>query len=297
MTRLSRRAREALWGYLFISPWLIGFAVFSLGPMVATLYLSFTEYKVLRPPRFIGWRNYVDMFTTDPLYFKSLGVTLSYTAMRVPLWIVAGLALALLINRNIPGIRFFRAAFYLPAIIPLVASAAIWLWMLNPQVGFVNAVSRQLFGAIMPNWLQDTTWALPALVVLGVWQVGHTMMIFLAGLQEIPQHLYEAADIDGASRAQKFLLITLPMLTPTIYFNTVVGIIGAFQVFGAAFILTAGGPANSTLLYILYLYRRGFEFLEMGYASAMAVVLVIIVLALTVLIMRTSDRWVHHDRV
>jgi len=289
--------REAAWGYFFIAPWIIGFLVFSLGPILATIYLSFTRYRIITPPEWIGLRNYVRMFTEDVLYGQSLSVTATYIALRVPSWIVIGLLLAMLINRDVPGIRYFRTALYLPTIIPLAASSVIWLWMLNPQVGFVNAWVRSAFGVVLPNWLNDTTWALPAIVVLGIWQIGQTMMIFLAGLQEVPQQLYEAADIDGASALQKFWHVTVPMMTPVIYFNAVVGVISAFQVFGAAFIMTAGGPANSTLFYILYMYRRGFQFLEMGYASAMSVVLVLIVLALTVLIIRTSDSWVRYERV
>jgi multiple sugar transport system permease protein len=293
----SNAAREAAWGYFFIAPWIIGFLAFSLGPIAATIYLSLTEYRILTAPEWTGIDNFVRMFTSDVLYGKSLGVTAMYIGMRVPSWIVIGLLLAMLINRDIPGIRFFRTALYLPTIIPLAASAIIWMWMLNPQVGFLNAWVRTNFGVILPNWLNDTTWALPAIVLLGIWQIGQTMMIFLAGLQEVPSQLYEAADIDGANGLQKFRHITVPMMTPIIYFNTVVGVISAFQVFGAAFIMTAGGPANSTLFYILYLYRRAFQFLEMGYASAMSVVLVAIVLALTVLIMRTSDSWVQYERV
>lgn len=293
----SNAAREAAWGYFFIAPWIIGFLVFSLGPILAVAYLSLTRYRIITPPELIGLGNYVRMFTQDALYGKSLGVTAMYIGLRVPSWIIIGLLLAILINRNIPGIRWFRTALYLPTIIPLAASAVIWMWMLNPQVGFLNSWVRTNFGIILPNWLNDTTWALPAIVVLGIWQVGQTMMIFLAGLQEVPSQLYEAADIDGASGLQKFWHITVPMMTPIIYFNAVIGVISAFQVFGAAFIMTAGGPANSTLFYILYLYRRAFQFLEMGYASAMSVVLVVIVLALTVLIMRTSDRWVQYERV
>jgi multiple sugar transport system permease protein len=237
------------------------------------------------------------MFTQDTVYFQSISVTATYIALRVPSWIVIGLVLAMLINRDIPGIRWFRTALYLPTIIALAASAVIWLWMLNPQAGFLNAWVRTTFGIILPNWLNDTTWALPAIVVLGIWQIGQTMMIFLAGLQEVPSQLYESADIDGAGPLQRFWHITIPMMTPIIYFNTVVGIISAFQVFGAAFIMTAGGPANSTLFYILYLYRRGFQFLEMGYASAMSLVLVILVLILTIMVIRTSDRWVQYERV
>jgi multiple sugar transport system permease protein len=263
---------------------------------LAIVFLGFTKYTVLQPPQWIGLDNYIEMFTADRLYFTSLYNTAYYIALRVPSWIIIGLALAMLLNRDIRGVTIFRTAFYLPTIIPLVASSIIWLWMLNPQVGLLNSVLRQ-FGVVAPNWLRDPTWAKPAIVALGVWQLGQTMMIFLAGLQEIPQQLYEAAEIDGADRIQQFFAVTLPMMTPTIYFNAVTGVIAAFQVFGPAFIMTGGGPVNSTLFNVLYLYRQGFQFLRMGYASAMAVVLFLLILLLTVIIVRTSDKWVKYERV
>ena len=293
---MTAQRRETLWGLLFISPWLIGFLLFSFFPILSIFYLGFTKYTVLQPPEWIGLDNYIQMFTADRLYFTSLFNTAYYIALRVPSWIIFGLALAILLNRDIRGVTIFRTAFYLPTIIPLVASSVIWLWLLNPQVGLLNNSLRQ-FGIVAPNWLRDPDWAKPAVVALGVWQVGQTMMIFLAGLQEIPQQLYEAAEIDGANKIQQFFAVTLPMMTPTIYFNTVTGVIGAFQVFGPAFIMTGGGPVNSTLFYVLYLYRRGFQFLEMGYASAMAVVLFLLILLLTVVIVRTSDKWVRYERV
>ncbi len=295
--RLSAEAREAIWGYVFISPWIIGFLLFSVGPIAATIYLSFTEYNVVQPPEWVGWDNYVRMFTGDASFMKSLGVTLHYTLVRVPLVIAFGVGLAILINRPSAVMNVFRVVFYFPAIIPLVAASILWLWMLSPQLGFINPFFRDSFGIILPNWLHNQTWALYAIIALGVWQVGHTMMIFLAGLQEIPQELYEAADIDGASTWRKFRSITLPMLTPTIYFNVVILFISSFQVFAAVFVMTHGGPAGSTMVYVMYLYRRGIEFLQMGYASALSVVLVLIILALTILIMKTSNRWVNYDKV
>ena len=293
---MTAARREALWGFFFISPWLIGFLLFSIFPILSVFYLGFTKYTVLQPPQWIGLDNYIEMFTADRLYFTSLYNTAYYIALRVPSWIVVGLFLAILLNRDIRGVTIFRTAFYLPTVIPLVASSVIWLLLLNPQVGLLNSALRQ-FGIVAPNWLRDPTWAKPAIVALGVWQLGQTMMIFLAGLQEIPSQLYEAAEIDGANRIQQFFAVTLPMMTPTIYFNTVTGIIAAFQVFGPAFIMTGGGPVNSTLFNVLYLYRQGFQFLRMGYASAMAVVLFLLVLALTVIIVRTSDKWVRYERV
>jgi multiple sugar transport system permease protein len=202
----------------------------------------------------------------------------------------------MLINAPLRGMTLFRMALYIPSVVPLVAASVLWLWLLNPLHGFVNPFLLETFGYAAPNWLREESTALYAIIALSVWQVGHTMMIFLAGLQEIPKDLYEAADIDGATRVQKLRAVTLPMLTPTIYFNLVIGVIQSFQAFAAVFILTRGGPANETLVYIMYLYRRGVEFLEMGYASAMALVLVGIILALTILIMTTSDKWVNYER-
>jgi multiple sugar transport system permease protein len=283
---LSNTTREALWGYLFVLPWIVGFLLFSAGPILATVYLAMTEYNVVEAPRWVGLRNFDDLFFHDPQYLKALMVTVEYSAVRVPIVIVVGIAFAMLINTSMRGVNLFRLALYLPSIVPLVAASVLWLWLLNPQFGFVNPWLRDGLGVVAPNWLRDERTALYAIVALSVWQVGHTMMIFLASLQEIPKDLYEAAEIDGASLWQKTWRITIPMM----------GIISSFQAFAAVFILTRGGPANSTLVYIMYLYRRGVEFLEMGYASAMALILVGIILALTVLIMKTSDRWVNYDR-
>ena len=283
--RLKSETREAIWGYIFISPWIIGFLMFSAGPIVATFYLSLTSYNVVQSPVWVGLDNYIRLFTSDPAFQKSLGVTLEYTLVRVPLVIAVGIGLAILVNKPSRVMNVFRLIFYFPAIIPLVAASIVWLWMLSPQFGFM-----------LPNWLKNQSWALYAVILLGIWQVGQTMMIFLAGLQEIPLELYEAADIDGASTWRKFRSITLPMLTPTIYFNCIIIFISSFQVFAAVFVLTNGGPANRTMVYVMYLYRRGIEFLQMGYASAMAIILVLIVLALTILIMTTSNKWVNYDR-
>jgi multiple sugar transport system permease protein len=294
--RLTNETREAIWGYVFISPWIIGFLLFSAGPILSAIYLSMTEYNVVQPPHWIGLRNFADLFGSDSQYLDALEATIKYSLIRVPLCIAVGLAFAMLVNAPLRGIAVFRLALYVPAIVPLVAASVLWLWLLNPQFGFINPALRDTFGIIAPNWLKEESTALMAIVMLSVWQVGHTMMIFLAGLQEIPRELYEAAEIDGATATQKALRITLPMVTPTIYFNLVIGIINSFQAFAAVFILTRGGPANETLVYIMYLYRRGIEYLEMGYASAMALILVAIILSLTILIMKTSDRWVNYDR-
>ncbi len=295
--RLNALQREALWGYFFVAPWIIGFILFSLGPIVATIYLSMTNYDVVSSPTWVGLDNFTRMFSRDREYMKAIWVTIEYSIIRVPLCILVALVFAMLINKQMRGMNLFRTALYLPAVVPLVAASVLWLWLLNPQYGFINPMLRDTFGIIAPNWLRDRDFALLAIVMLSVWQIGHTMMIFLAGLQEIPRDLYEAAEMDGASFAQRTRYVTLPMLTPTIYFNLIIGIIYSFQAFSAVFILTRGGPANETLVYIMYLYRRGIEYLEMGYASALSLVLVAIILALTIIIMKTSDRWVNYDRV
>lgn len=294
---MTNRRREALWGLLFVSPWIFGFVIFSAGPMIASLYLSFTEYNVVQAPMWIGWENYERLFTSDRLYIKSLWVTLEYSMVRVPLVIIVGLAFAMLINARLRFMAVFRVSLYLPSVVPLVAASVLWLWFLNPQLGFLNPLIREVTGWSPPNWLRDPDFALYAIIALSVWQVGHTMMIFLAGLQEIPRDLYEAAEIDGCGPVQRLRHVTLPMMTPTIYFNLIIGVIQAFQAFAAVFILTRGGPANETLIYVVYLYRRGVEYIEMGYASAMAAILVLAILALTALIMKTSDKWVTYDRV
>ncbi len=294
---MTNRRREALWGLLFVSPWIFGFVIFSAGPMIASLYLSFTEYNVVQAPMWIGWENYERLFTSDRLYIKSLWVTLEYSMVRVPLVIIVGLTFAMLINARLRFMSVFRVSLYLPSVVPLVAASVLWLWFLNPQLGFLNPLIREVTGWSPPNWLRDPDFALYAIVALSVWQVGHTMMIFLAGLQEIPRDLYEAAEIDGCGPIQRLRHVTLPMMTPTIYFNLIIGVIQSFQAFAAVFILTRGGPANETLIYVVYLYRRGVEYIEMGYASAMAAILVLAILALTALIMKTSDKWVTYDRV
>lgn len=295
--QMKPRTREALWGYLFILPWIIGFIVFSLGPIIATMYLAFTRYNVIQPPKWVGLRNFETLFFKDEQFWQSVLVTVQYTLYRVPAIIAIGLLLALLINQRGRLMALCRLSFFFPSILPLVAASVLWLWLLSPQQGFVGPFFRDSLGIALPNWLHDERWALLAIASLSVWQLGQTMMIFLAGLQEIPGELQEAAQIDGAGPIRRFFAITIPMLTPTIYFNVIVGIIASFQVFAAVLIMTKGGPVNATLVYVMYLYQRGIQFLEMGYASAMALILVLIVLALTFVIMKTSDRWVTYDRI
>ena len=275
-------------GYAFISPWIVGFLVFTLYPFLASFYFSFTRYDIVSPPRWVGIANYRVLFTADPLFWTALGVTFRFAACALPLGIVAGVGLALLLNLNLRGISLFRTIFFLPSIVPIVGTAFIFLWILNPEIGLINGLLRN-FGIVGPAWLQDKAWAPWSLVFMSLWGVGGSMVIYLAGLKDIPTHLYEAAIIDGANPIQRLRHITLPMLTPVIFFNLVMGVIGAVQYF-----MTQGGPEDSTLFYALYLFQRAWRYLDMGYASAMAWILFVVVMVLTGLVFRSQRRWVHY---
>jgi multiple sugar transport system permease protein len=290
---VSPRLKRNLVGYAFISPWLIGFLVFTLAPFVSSIWLSFTQYDIMSPPKWIGAANYQRLFTEDPLFWRAWIVTLKYAAVAIPLGILAGVVLALLLNANIRGISVYRTIFFLPSIVPAVASSVVFIWILNPQIGLVNGILKN-FGIVGPAWLADTKWAFSSLVLMSLWGVGGSMVIYLAGLKDIPLHLYEAATIDGANAWQKLRRITLPMLTPVIFFNLVMGVIGAFQYFTQAFIVTEGGPEDSTLFYALYLFNRAWRYFDMGYASAMAWILFLVIMLCTALLFRTQRRWVHY---
>ena len=287
--------RRDLTGWLFASPIVIGLLVFTVYPFFASLYLSFCDYDIFTPPSWIGWTNYTTLFTQDPLFWKSLKNVLFYTAFAVPLSIGFGVILALLLDANIRGLSVYRTLFFLPSIVPIVASSVLWMWLLNPRIGLVNALLR-LVGVEGPAWLNDPDWSKPSLIIMTIWGVGHFMIIYLAGLKDIPVTLYEAAMVDGASAWQRMRYVTLPMLTPVIFFNLVMGLIGAFQYFTQAFIMTAGGPLDSTLFYALNLFYQAFRYLKMGYASAMAWVLFIIVVAITAVVFKSQGRWVHYGR-
>lgn len=293
MTRMNLRRREAIAFYLCISPWLLGFLLFYLGPMIASFYFSLTRWDLLTSPEFVGARNYIKLFTRDPLLWKSLKITCTYTFSYVTLDLVFALIIALLINQKVPGIGTFRTIYYLPSVLAGVAYVVMWMWMFNPRAGLINILLSYM-GIQGPRWLQDPKWALPALIIMSLWGVGRSMVIYLAGLQNIPPSLYEAAKIDGANRWQEFWKITLPLLTPSILFNLVFGIIMTFQSFTNVYVATNGGPLNSTLFYVIYLYRKAFEHLSMGYASALAWILFLIVLTCTIIIFRTSGRWVFY---
>jgi len=292
--------REAITFYLCVSPWIIGFLVFTVGPMLYSLYVSFTGWNMLTPPEWIGLENYVEMFTADPDFYQALKVTLVYSITSVPLRLIVALFLAILLNEATTAVSFFRTAFYIPAVVASVASAVLWRWILNPKFGPVNGLMG-LFGLKGPSWFNDPQWALWGLVIMSAWSIGGEMLIFLAGLKGIPQSLYEAAEIDGAGRVRRFFSITIPMLSSTIFFNFVMSVIGAFQTFDQAFVISTaragdiGSPLKSTLFYLLHLYQQGFEFLNMGYATALAWVLFTIILIVTLVINKTADLWVYYE--
>jgi multiple sugar transport system permease protein len=286
--------REAWEGRLYILPWLLGFIAFTVGPMLAAVYFSFTEYSVLSGAEWIGIKNYVDMFTRDRLFGLSLYNTLYFVILSVPLNLASSFLVALLLNVQIRGINVYRTLYYLPVITPAVASALTWNLLFSGDLGLINAVLRSV-GLPTFNWLFDPQITKLVFVVMGIWGIGGNIIIFLAGLKNVPQALYEAASIDGATPFHSFWYITIPLMTPLIFFNLILGIIGTFQVFTGAYIITAGGPANSTLFYVLYLYNNAFKFFKMGYASALAWILFLIVLAFTFVQLRMAKFWVYYE--
>ena len=303
-TPLTLSQREAVQGLIYISPWIIGFLVFTVGPMIASAYLSLTTYNMVTPPRFAGLNNYEYMFS-DRLFWKSIGNTLYYTIIFVPIAIAGSLALAILLNQKIAGRVALRTLYFLPSVTPVVAAAFLWLWIFQPQIGLMNSIISALGLGNGPLWLGHPGSSKQALIIISLWGAlgGNTMLIFLAALQGIPKELYESADIDGAGGVGKFRYITVPSISPVILFNTVLGVIAALQMFTLAYVASSGrqqqfspgGPLNSTLFYVLHLYNSAFDFWEMGYASALAWVFFIIVLAITLFQLWTSRRWVYYE--
>jgi multiple sugar transport system permease protein len=292
-TRSALKRREAIDGYLFIAPWLIGFVVFVSGPMIGALLLSFMDWDLFNDPEWIGLENYQQL-TDDPLVVKSLLNTMFYTFLSVPINLVVALFAAMLLNAQVRGQPFFRTAFYLPAVMPVVANAVLWFYILNPEAGLANALLERL-GLPESQWLFDADSAKPTFILMGLWGVGNTMVIFLAGLQGVPSSLYDAAHIDGANAWQRFRVVTLPMLSPVILFNLVLGVIGSFQIFTSAYLLTDGGPNNSTLFSVLYLFRLGFEQFQMGYAAAFAWLIFFIILFFTLIQLKLAQRWTYYE--
>lgn len=308
-TRTSRRplfrvaTKEAITGWLFALPWILGFLVFTVGPMLFSLYTSFTRYNIIAPPRWIGLENYQRLFFSDPLFYKALENTFWMVLIRIPIVLVISLLIALLINQNFPGDRAFRLIIYLPNVLSGIAAIFLWQWILAPN-GLLNT-ALSTFGIRGPAWFADPNWTKPGMVVMGLWWIGGNVLIYLAGLKGIPKELYDAAAIDGAVGWTRLRFVTLPLLSPTLFFEVVTGIIAAFQIFTTAFILAGkdvalGGPGQSMLFYVLYLYNRAFGKVgqggfQMGYASAMAWVLFIIILGVTLIQLWVARRWVYYE--
>lgn len=301
MRARRRHLSELAWGLGFVLPWMVGFLAFTLFPVVSSLYYSLTDYTLVRPPQWTGLSNYAALMR-DRVFYESLYNTLYMVAIGLPLHLVWALALAMLLAPPRAGIGLFRTLFYLPTVLPVVAATLLWRWMLNPTYGIVNTALAFL-GLPEPGWLVDPAWAKPALILMGMWGVGGTVVIYLAALRDVPRELYEAADIDGASWWRKTFSITLPMISPVLFFTLVVHVIGYFQYFTQAYVFSAtgyggqlavGGPRNSTLFYALYLYLNAFRFFKMGVASAMAWILFLILVLATLLLFRTSSRWVYY---
>lgn len=292
----GKQRRENFYGYLFLTPWLLGFFGLFIGPGLTSLYLSLTKYDVLSSPTFIGLNNYIKMFTADDQFWPSLWRTFYYAGLGVPLGVIGSMFLAILLNNKLRGITVYRTLYFMPSLVPIVASVVLWKWLLNADFGIVNQVLRDLGVSNPPGWFSDRTWAIPSLIFMGLWQgIGGTrMIIFLAGLQGIPEELYEAASIDGANAWHRLRHVTLPLLTPTIFFNMILGIISGLQVFTAAFVATEGGPGFATWFYSLHLYKQAFDYWNMGYASALAWFFAVVIVLLTVWQMRLSKRWVFY---
>jgi multiple sugar transport system permease protein len=292
--RISRKENRA--GFLFALPWLIGLVVFLIGPIVASVLLSFTNWNLISPARWVGLENYRDMVHSSE-FWQSIKVTLFYAALSVPLYLVLGLSLAILLNQRVRGMYVFRTVLFLPAVLSGVAVAVLWVSLLNPDLGVVNQVLRAIGVDDPPRWLLSPTWAVPAIVLMGLWGIGGGAIIYLAGLQNIPPELYRAARVDGANAWQTFRYITLPLLTPTLLFTLLIGLIEAFQVFDTAFVLggSRGGTRGSLLFYVLNLWNEGFRNGRFGYASALAWVLVIVAAVVILLVFKTSSRWVYYE--
>ncbi|RRJ62637.1 sugar ABC transporter permease [Paenibacillus oralis] len=291
-----RNSKSERAGYLFILPWLLGLLLFTIGPMLFSLLLAFSKWDIITGVKSIEWvglDNFRAIFQDD-LFYQSLKVTFVFALVSVPLYQILSLLAAMLLNMRSRGMKLFRLIYFMPSVIPAVAVSMMWVMIFNPEYGILNR-ALALFGIQGPAWLQDPSYALGALIVMGIWGIGNTIIIYLSGLQGVPEELYEAAELDGAGRLRRFSSITLPMISPTIFFNLIMGVIGGFQYFTQAFVMTNGGPLNSTLFYNLYLYNKAFQDYEMGYASALSWILFVIILVFTLLVIRSSSMWVYYQ--
>ncbi|MDN4075319.1 carbohydrate ABC transporter permease [Fictibacillus terranigra] len=295
--KIPFKQKEQLQGYMFVAPWIIGFVVFLAGPLLFSLYGSFTNFNITSTMDFIGLDNYKRMFTNDNIIWISLGNTLYYVVISVPLTTAGAILLAVLLNQGIRGMRVFRTIYYLPAVLSGVGVYLLWMQLLSPSSGLVNTLLSWV-GIEGPSWLADPAWTKPALILMKMWSVGGGMLLYLASLQSVSPSLYEAAEIDGASAFQKFRHITLPMITPVIFFDIVTSTIGAFQIFQEGYVMSKsgdGGPANSLVFFNLHMWNKAFEVFDMGYAMAMSWILFIIILVLTVINLKLAPRWVHYE--
>ena len=294
--------REHLEGYLFISPWILGMVLFALGPILASFGLAFTRWNLFTEPEYVGWANFQKL-AHDPLFYKSVFNTIYYTVFAVPLGLVLALGLAMLVNHRLRGINFFRTAFFLPNVVAGIAMLLLWKWLFDPNFGLINLfldwtglmAVLEWIGLGRPQWISSRTGAMPGMIFMSIWGLGGSMMIFLAGLQNIPRELIEAAELDGAGPWKRFRYVTLPLLTPTIFFLMMVGVIASLQIFNQAYVMTQGGPAHATLFYVLYLFQTAFERFQMGYACAMALVLFIITLIVSLIQLAMGKKWVHYQ--
>jgi multiple sugar transport system permease protein len=280
-------------GMAFLSPWLIGFVLFSLLPIALLFYYSFCRYTLLQVPVWIGLGNYADLLH-DKVFWLTVGNTFYYAALAIPAGLLVSLGLAMLLDLELPGRAIWRTVIFVPSLVPVVTAAMLWMWLYNGRLGLINMILARL-GIPGPAWIGDPRWALPALAIMSVWGVGNTVVIFLAGLQDVPRELHEAAELDGAGIFRRIWHVTIPMLSPVIFYNLVMAIIGTLQVFDVPYIMTNGGPARATYFMSMYLYDNAFVYLQMGYASAMAWIMLLIVLALTVAALISSKKWVHYQ--
>lgn len=291
---MKRSTRETLFFYVCISPWIIGFVVFTAVPMFSSLYLSFTDWDSFQKPNWVGLGNYAKALTADPLFWKVLRNTFYYAIVSVPVSLLIALYLSNLLSHDFRGKRIYRTIIYLPSLVPLVAAGLIFKWLLKPEDGPVNALLG-LFGIKGPAWLLDANWVIPAIILLSIWQVGGGTILLISAINGVPKELYEAAEIDGAGHYRLFWSITFPMITPILFFNLVTGIIGAFQVFDQVYILTQGGPDNASQMMVPYIYTSAFKDFHMGYASALAWILFVIIMVISAAVLRSSDAWVFYE--
>jgi multiple sugar transport system permease protein len=294
------RKREALWFYLLVFPWVFGFITLTLGPMIYSLFLSLTNWDLFTPPQFVGLDNFIRLFTRDKIFWKTVFNTLYYAFISVPLGMLFSLFISYFLNRPIKGSAIYRTLYYIPATVPGVASALLFKWLLAPDAGMINRFLA-IFGVDGPAWLLEPDWVKPALILMSLWTVGANITLLMAGMKSIPAEFYEAAELDGASPITQYYRITLPLLTPVIFFNLINGLIGALQVFTQIYIMTGtgganmGGPNNASMMIVPYLFNNGFRFYKMGYASAIAWVLFVLVMILTLLVFRSSSAWVYYE--